>query len=133
MLQNIQFASVLQAEYTDIVRIVEKQIDVLTYKVWRRHEAIENLENLCNKLTTQAACDEHKPRSHLAGYAQFQRFSMTLRLWIPEAILILECDWTSYEIDDRTFDWEREDEIEDSAVYILKQALTDAQSTEWYI
>ncbi|KAJ5153666.1 uncharacterized protein N7500_009105 [Penicillium coprophilum] len=127
------FGPVLEAEYTKIVRIVETQIETLTYKAWRRREVIEKLENLCRDLVSQAACDERKPRNHLLGYAQFQRFSMTLRLCLPEAILVLTSDWTSYQISSRTFDWMREDDIEHTAACILKEALLAARSTDWYL
>ncbi|CAG8048227.1 unnamed protein product [Penicillium nalgiovense] len=127
------FGPDLEADYTNIVQIVETQIETLTYKAWRRHEVIENLERLCRDLVFQARCDERKPRSHLRGYAQFQRFSMTLRLCLPEAILVLKSDWTSYQINNRTFDWMREDDIEYSTACILREALLAAQSTEWYL
>ncbi|KAF3020809.1 hypothetical protein E8E15_006028 [Penicillium rubens] len=127
------FGPGLQADYTNIVQIVETQIETLTYKARRRHEVIGNLETLCRDLVFQARCDERKPRSHLLGYAQFQRFSMTLRLCLPEAILVLGGDWTSYQINNRTFDWMREDDIEYSAACILKEALLAAQSSEWYL
>ncbi|KAJ5593666.1 hypothetical protein N7537_010570 [Penicillium hordei] len=127
------FGPGLEADYTKIVQIVETQIETLTYKVWRRHEVIEKLEALCRELVFQATCDERKSRSHLLGYAQFQRFCMTLRLCLPEAILVLESDWTSYEISSRAFDWEREDVIEYTAACILKETLVAAQSTDWYL
>ncbi|CAG8047073.1 unnamed protein product [Penicillium nalgiovense] len=127
------FGPDLEADYTNIVQIVETQIETLTYKAWRRHEVIENLEGLCRDLVFQARCDERKPRSHLPGYAQFQRFSMTLRLCLPEAILVLKSDWTSYQINNRTFDWMREDDIEYSTACILREALLAARSTEWYL
>ncbi|KXG52010.1 uncharacterized protein PGRI_082940 [Penicillium griseofulvum] len=133
MSQNPVFGPGLEAEYTNIVQIVEAQIEILTYKVWRRREVIENLENLCRELVFQAACDERKPRNHLLGYAQFQRFCMTLRLCLPEVILVLESDWTSYQIGSRIFDWMREDDIEYTAVCILKETLLAAQSTDWYL
>jgi hypothetical protein len=123
----------LEADYANIVQIVETQIETLRYKARRRCEVIENLESLCHDLVFQARCDEPKPRSHLLGYAQFQRFSMTLRLCLPEAILVLKSDWTSYQINNRTFDWMREDDIEYTAACILKEALLAAQSTEWYL
>ncbi|KAJ5371645.1 hypothetical protein N7517_003651 [Penicillium concentricum] len=127
------FGPGLEAEYTNIVRVVEAQIETLTYKAWRRSEVIEKLESLCRDLVFQATCDERKPRSHLLGYAQFQRFSMTLRLCLPEAILVLTSDWTSYQISNRTFDWMGLDEIEYTAACILKEALLAAQSTDWYL
>ncbi|KAJ5189974.1 hypothetical protein N7491_007984 [Penicillium cf. griseofulvum] len=127
------FGPGLEMEYTNIVRIVEAQIKTLTYKVWQRREVTENLESLCRKLAFQAACDERKPRNHLLGYAQFQRFSMTLRLCLPEVILVFESDWTSYQISNRTFDWMREDDIEYTAACILKETLLAAQSTDWYL
>ncbi|KAJ5817364.1 hypothetical protein N7447_009597 [Penicillium robsamsonii] len=128
-----KFGPGLEAEYTNIVRVVQTQIETLTYKAWRRREVIEKLECLCRELVFQAACDERKPRSHLLGYAQFQRFSMTLRLCLPEALLVLTSDWTSYQISNRAFDWMREDDIEYTAVCILKEALLAAQSTDWYL
>ncbi|OQE36752.1 hypothetical protein PENCOP_c011G00430 [Penicillium coprophilum] len=124
---------VLQAEYANIVRFVKTQIETLTYKAWRRREVIEKLDSLCRDLVSQAACDERKPRNHLLGYSQFQRFSMTLRLCLPEAILVLTSDWTSYQTSSQTFDWMREDGIEYTAACILKKALAAAQSTDWYI
>lgn len=127
------FGPGLEADYTNIVQIVETQIETLTYKAWRRHEVIENLERLCRDLVFQARCDECKPRSHLLGYAQFQRFSMTLRLCLPEAILVLRSDWTSYQINNWTFDWMGENDIEHSAACSLKEALLAAQSTGWYL
>lgn len=128
-----QFSPGLAAEYTNIVRIVEAQIETLSYKAWRRHEVVQNLEKLCHDLAIQAAWDDIKPRSHLIGYAQFQRFCTTLRLCLPEAILALTSDWTSYEIDDQTFEWEGEYEIEQRAILILKRTICDARSTEWYV
>lgn len=127
------FGPGLEADYTKIVQVVETQIETLTYKVWRRQEVIEKLESLCRELVFQATCDERKPRSHLLGYAQFQRFSVTLRLWLPEAILVLRSDWTNRQISNRTFDWMREDVIEYRATCILKEALLAAQSTDWYL
>ncbi|KAF7520491.1 hypothetical protein PCG10_009136 [Penicillium crustosum] len=127
------FGPALEAEYTKIVQIVETQIETLTYKAWRRHKVIEELEALCRELVFQATCDERQPRSHLLGYAQFQRFCMTLRLYLPEAIIVLESDWTSYEINNRTFDWEREDVIEYTTACILKETLVAAQATDWYL
>lgn len=127
------FGPALEAEYTKIVQIVETQIETLTYKAWRRHKVIEELEALCRELVFQAACDERQPRSHLLGYAQFQRFCMTLRLYLPEAIIVLESDWTSYEINNRTFDWEREEVIEYTTACILKETLVAAQATDWYL
>ncbi|KGO42719.1 hypothetical protein PEX1_038600 [Penicillium expansum] len=123
----------LNADYIKIVQIVETHIETLTYKVWRRREVIDQLETLCRELVFQATCDECKPRSHLLGYAQFQRFSMTLRLCLPEAILVLESDGTSYQVSNRAFRWMREDVIEHRAACILKEALTAAQSTDWYL
>ncbi|KAI2674452.1 hypothetical protein DTO013E5_5642 [Penicillium roqueforti] len=127
------FGPGLEVDYTNIVQTVETQIETLTYKAWRRHEVIEKLESLCRELAFQATCDERKPRSHLLGYAQFQRFSMTLRLYLPEAILVLTSDWTSYQISSRAFDWVREDEMEYTAACVLKEALLAAQSTDWYL
>ncbi|KAJ5125011.1 uncharacterized protein N7515_008836 [Penicillium bovifimosum] len=124
---------ILEAEYANIVRIVETQIEILTFKAWRRHEVIENLDMLCHHLAIQAAIDERKPRNWLAGHALFQRFCMTLRLCVPEAIVTLQSYGTTYEVDDDLFDWEDEEELERDAVDILKDALRDAQSTEWYI
>ncbi|CAG8902682.1 unnamed protein product [Penicillium egyptiacum] len=127
------FGPSLEADYTNIVQIVETQIETLTYKAWRRPEVIEQLERLCRDLVFRATCDERKLRSHLLGYSQFQRFSMTLRLCLPEAILVLKSDWTSYQINNRTFDWMREDDIEYWAACILRDALLAAQSTDWYL
>ena len=127
------FGPGLEADYTNIVRTVETQIETLTYKAWQRYEVIEQLENLCRDLVFQATCDERKPRSHLRGYAQFQRLCMTLRLYLPEAILVLTSDWTSYQISSRAFDWVREDDIEYTAACVLKEALLAAQSTDWYL
>ncbi|CAI7598164.1 unnamed protein product [Penicillium crustosum] len=115
------FGPALEAEYTKIVQIVETQIETLTYKAWRRHKVIEELEALCRELVFQATCDERQPRSHLLG------------LYLPEAILVLESDWTSYEINNRTFDWEREDVIEYTTACILKETLVAAQATDWYL
>ncbi|KAJ6127829.1 hypothetical protein N7471_009046 [Penicillium samsonianum] len=127
------FGPGLEADYTKIVQIVGTQIDTLTYKAWRHQEVIEKLESLCHDLVFQATCDERKSRSHLLGYAQFRRFSMTLRLWLPEAILVLRSDWTSRQISNRTFDWMRENVIEYRATCILKEALLAVQSTDWYL
>lgn len=133
MSQMPVFGPTLEADYTKIVQIVETQIETLTYKAWRRHEVIEKLDALCRELVLQATCDERRPRSHLLGYTQFQRLSMTLRLRLPEAILILQSDWTSYKISNRAFDWKKEDVIEHKAVCFLKETLVAAQSTDWYL
>ncbi|KAJ5521044.1 hypothetical protein N7463_001497 [Penicillium fimorum] len=127
------FGPGLEAEYTNIVHVVETQIETLTYKAWRRREVIEKLESLCREPVFQAACDEQKPHSYLLRYAQFQRFSMTLRLCLPEAVPVLTSDWTSYQTSNWTFDWMREDDIEYTAACILKEALLAAQSTDWYL
>jgi hypothetical protein len=130
---HLHFDPTLEAEYTKIVRIVQTQIETLTFKVWRRCEVIENLEMLCHYLAVQTASDQRKPRRYLAGHAQFQRFCMTLRLYVPEAIVALQSYGTTYEIDDDIFEWTDEEEVERDAVVVLKDALRDAQSTEWYI
>ncbi|KAG0154483.1 hypothetical protein Pdw03_5120 [Penicillium digitatum] len=123
----------LEADYIKIIQIVEKQVDTLTYKVWRRREVIDQLEALCRELIFQATADERKPRSHLPGYAQFQRVSMTLRLFLPEAILILKSDGTSYQVSNRAFRWVREDVVEYRAACVLKEAMIAAQATDWYL
>ncbi|KAJ5555819.1 hypothetical protein N7535_008250 [Penicillium sp. DV-2018c] len=125
----------LEAEYTNIVRTVETQIELLTFKAWRRYEVIMNLEILCHHLAIQAASEERKPRMYLTGYALFQRFCTTLRLCIPGAIVALQSDEPrmTYEVGDDMWKWTGEEEIEHDTVLILQDALRGARSIEWYI
>ncbi|KAJ5781282.1 hypothetical protein N7457_006442 [Penicillium paradoxum] len=127
MPKSLRVGPGLEAEYTEILGIVETQIEILRSTERRRHEVIETLEKLCRDLVAHAALEDFRPRSHLIGYAHFRLFCLTLRHWLPEAIMILESYGTSHQVDNERFRWVSEGEIKYRA-----KTLLDAQSTEWY-
>ena len=124
----------LDAERACLIHLVQRQINNLKFKAWPCGEVISNLDKIHRDLRIRAAWDESKPeRADLMGYAEFQRLSITLRLYILEAIILLESDRTSYWTGGWMSEWVNSYDIEHQGACTLEQALFAANSTEPYI
>lgn len=126
--------SSLDFERASIIYLVQNQIDNLKFKAWPCGEVINSLDKLHRDLRLRVAWDESRPeRANLMGYAEFQRFSLTLRMYLLEAIIILESHRTSYWTGGWKSEWVDHYDIEHEATCILEQALIAANFTESYI
>lgn len=104
---------------------------MLKFNAWSTGEVIQNLNNLQSKLQAQAVWGEKVPgRLGLGDYALSQRFVPILRLYIPEAVRILETDPTLFRVNWWDGNWVDTYAAEHRAICILEHALRAANPTK---
>lgn len=117
-----------------ILQTVQKQIDLLKFTAWSSQEVIESLNKLYHHLQVQAAWENIRhEKLGFVNFAAVQRCCLILRLYIPDAICILQSDPTLHRSNGWDGRWVDTYAIEDQAICILERALQAANPSRSFI
>ena len=119
---------------TTVFQIVQDQINMLKFTAWSTREVIHTLNQLHYQLKTRATwCETSPEQLRMVGHASYKRWVVVLRLYIPEAVRILECDATLFRENWWNGNWVDTYATEHRAICVLEYALRAASPTKSFI